>query len=151
MKERLLKGLSASHCPSLTTWLPARLGQTRVNGNAQPAAFNRQIAMYLAKHIGRWSTTRIGRFYSGRDHSTVCYAVKKIEKLRNSQPDVDELLVGLEGEIISVARGNGAEGHHVASHPSGQSGEMLVTDEFLDLVIDRLLARLHPRLHKGES
>ena len=52
----------------------ARLGQTRVQGNAQPAVFNRQIAMYLAKHVGGWSTTRIGRFYNGRDHSTVCHA-----------------------------------------------------------------------------
>ena len=48
----------------------ARLGQTRVQGNAQPTVFNRQIAMYLAKHVGGWSTTRIGRFYNGRDHST---------------------------------------------------------------------------------
>ena len=30
----------------------ARLGQTRVEGNAQPAVFHRQIAMYLAKHVG---------------------------------------------------------------------------------------------------
>ena len=30
----------------------ARLGTTRVAGNAQPAVFNRQIAMYLAKHVG---------------------------------------------------------------------------------------------------
>jgi chromosomal replication initiation ATPase DnaA len=50
----------------------ARLGTTRVSGNAQPAAFNRQVAMYLAKHVGGWSTTRIGKFYNGRDHSTVC-------------------------------------------------------------------------------
>ena len=30
----------------------ARLGTTRVAGNAQPAVFNRQIAMYLAKCVG---------------------------------------------------------------------------------------------------
>ena len=40
----------------------ARLGTTRVAGNAQPAVFNRQVAMYLAKHVGGWSTTRIGKF-----------------------------------------------------------------------------------------
>lgn len=45
----------------------AKLGLTRVRGNAQPAAFNRQVAMYLAKHVGGWSTTAIGRFYNGRD------------------------------------------------------------------------------------
>jgi chromosomal replication initiation ATPase DnaA len=44
----------------------ARLGPTRVAGNAQPAVFSRQIAMYLAKHVGGWSTTAIGRFYNGR-------------------------------------------------------------------------------------
>jgi hypothetical protein len=32
-----------------------------------------------AKHVGEWSTTRIGRFYNGRDHSNVCHAVKRIE------------------------------------------------------------------------
>jgi chromosomal replication initiator protein len=57
----------------------ARLGATRVSGNAQPAVFNRQVAMYLAKRVGGWSTTRIGKFYNGRDHSTVCYALKRIE------------------------------------------------------------------------
>ena len=29
-----------------------RLGRARVAGNAQPAAFNRQVAMYLAKRVG---------------------------------------------------------------------------------------------------
>ena len=36
----------------------ARLGPGRVCGNAQPAVFSRQVAMYLAKHLGGWSTTR---------------------------------------------------------------------------------------------
>ena len=34
----------------------AKLGTTRTPGNAQPACFNRQVAMYLAARIGRWST-----------------------------------------------------------------------------------------------
>ena len=70
----------------------ARLGQTRVQGNAQPAVFNRQIAMYLAKHVGGWSTTQIGRFYNGRDHSRVCYALKRVATLRESHPEVDGLV-----------------------------------------------------------
>ena len=49
------------------------LGPARVRGNGQPNVLYRQIAMYLGKHVGGWSTTRIGRFYNGRDHSTVCY------------------------------------------------------------------------------
>src|SRR6185437_749934 len=78
----------------------ACLGPTRVLGNAQPACFNRQIAMYLAKHLGRWSTTVIGRFYNGRDHSTVCHGIQRIEALRESDPDVDALLTELRQQLF---------------------------------------------------
>jgi hypothetical protein len=47
-----------------------RLGPTRILGNAQPAVFNRQVAMYLAKALGGWSVTKIGKFYNGRPRST---------------------------------------------------------------------------------
>jgi hypothetical protein len=36
----------------------AYLGPGRVAGNCQDSAFSRQVAMYLAKHVGRWSTRR---------------------------------------------------------------------------------------------
>ena len=77
----------------------ARLGPGRVCGNAQPAVFSRQVAMYLAKHVGGWSTTQIGRFYNGRDHSTVCYALKRVASLREDDPEVDGLVASLAGEI----------------------------------------------------
>jgi hypothetical protein len=32
--------------------------------------------------------TRIGRFYNGRDNSTVCYAIKRIQALRESNAEV---------------------------------------------------------------
>ena len=77
----------------------ARLGPTRGLGNSQPACFNRQVAMYLAKQVGRWSTTIIGRFYNGRDHSTVCHGIQRIEALRESDPDVDALLSDLRNQL----------------------------------------------------
>ena len=51
--------------------------------------------MYLAARVGRWSTTVIGRFYNGRDHSTVCHGIQRIEALRESNPEVDALLCEL--------------------------------------------------------
>src|SRR6185437_3335132 len=81
----------------------ARLGPTRGLGNSQPACFNRQVGMYLARHVGRWSTTVIGRFYNGRDHSTVCYGIQRIEALRESDPDVDALLSALKRELGEAA------------------------------------------------
>jgi hypothetical protein len=77
----------------------ARLGPGRVRGNAQPAAFSRQIAMYLAHQVAGWSTTQVGKFYNGRDHSTVCYAIGRIRALREADADVDELLTALGDEI----------------------------------------------------
>jgi len=48
--------------------------------------------MYLAQHIGGWSTTRIGRIYNGRHHTTVLHAIQKIEQLRRQDDSVDALL-----------------------------------------------------------
>jgi Bacterial dnaA protein helix-turn-helix len=78
----------------------AKLGATRTLGNAQPACFNRQVAMYLAARVGRWSTTVIGRFYNGRDHSTVCHSIQRIQELRDSDPDVDALLSQLKAQLV---------------------------------------------------
>jgi len=62
------------------------LGNGRVPGNQAAACLSRQVSMYLAKNVGGWSTTRIGRFYNGRHHTTVLHAIEKIERLRGGDP-----------------------------------------------------------------
>jgi Bacterial dnaA protein helix-turn-helix len=74
------------------------LGRGRVLGNQRGPCFSRQISMYLAKNVGGWSTTRIGRFYNGRHHTTVLYAIGKIERLRKTDESID----GLIEELIAV-------------------------------------------------
>src|SRR4030095_3280219 len=86
----------------------AQLGPARVRGNAQPALFSRQVAMYLAKHIGGWSTTQIGRFYNGRDHSTVCHAVRKVQSLRATDARISALIDVLAAELMESSTGVGA-------------------------------------------
>jgi Bacterial dnaA protein helix-turn-helix len=119
----------------------ARLGTTRVAGNAQPAVFNRQIAMYLAKHVGGWSTTAIGRFYNGRDHSTVCYALKRVAALRDDDPEVDGLVASLATEIkTAVTEGTGRTDKPTAMSASAK--DLLLNDAFLDALADRLANRI---------
>lgn len=50
----------------------------------------RQVAMYLAKQLTSKSLPDIGRRFGGRDHTTVMYAVKKIEDLRRTDAHLDE-------------------------------------------------------------
>jgi hypothetical protein len=118
----------------------ARLGETRVQGNAQPAVFNRQIAMYLAKHVGGWSTTRIGQFYNGRDHSTVCYALKRVETLRENDSEVDGLVSSLATEIKTLPN----ETRRMGVPPRTLAGakDLQLNDAFLDALADRLAKRI---------
>jgi Bacterial dnaA protein helix-turn-helix len=122
----------------------ARLGPGRVAGNAQPAVFSRQVAMYLAKHVGGWSTTRIGQFYSGRDHSTVCYALKRVAALREDDPEVDGLVTSLAGEIKTAAPKENDHADAESRTPAGAQ-DLRFHDAFLDALADRLAMRLFDR------
>jgi len=62
------------------------LSQRRSRNIARP----RQVAMYLAKQLTERSLPEIGRKFSGRDHTTVMHAIKKIEELRCSDSALDE-------------------------------------------------------------
>src|ERR1039458_6942535 len=122
----------------------ARLGPGRVAGNAQPAVFNRQIAMYLAKHVGGWSTTRIGRFYNGRDHSTVCYALKRVAALREDDPEVDGLVSSLAAEI-KTAEPKESGRTDTDSQTPADGKDLRFSDAFLDALADRLALRIFDR------
>ncbi len=126
----------------------ARLGATRVPGNAQPACFNRQVAMYLAKHVGGWSTTLIGRFYNDRDHSTVCHGIQRIESLRESDPDIDILVTELKDYFCRESDGETGMAQSVAS--CGTLPETTV-EELADLVATRVCAYLEARMKVSEQ
>jgi len=119
----------------------ARLGATRGLGNSQPACFNRQVAMYLAKNVAGWTTMVIGRFYNGRDHSTVCYGIQRIKAMRESDPDVDALLTDLKRQISGNT--DDAKIDDDNANPASCSGARM--DELADLVAERVCAYLEKR------
>jgi chromosomal replication initiator protein len=63
--------------------------EMRSKRRARAVARPRQVAMYIAKKMTPRSLPEIGRIFGGRDHSTVIHAVRTIEQLRESNPDID--------------------------------------------------------------
>jgi hypothetical protein len=99
--------------------------------------FSRQISMYLAKHVGGWSTTRIGRFYNGRHHSTVLHAIAKVERLRQTDESIDAPI-----DVITAAVSPAVNGHEI----SFQTKERAVLIEAIAAqVLDRV-----PELHRSD-
>ena len=121
------------------------LGPARVCGNAQPNAMYRHIAMYLCKHVGGWSTTRIGNFYNGRDHSTVSYAIRRIESRRLLDPRLDSLLFTLT-EMCHQRKVNQPDAGWVNTAIARTVYlDSPLMSELIDRVTDRVLARLQFR------
>jgi len=50
--------------------------------------FARQVAMFMAKKLTSQSLPEIGRRFGGRDHTTVLHAVRKIERLVGTDPQL---------------------------------------------------------------
>ncbi|MCC6620875.1 MAG: chromosomal replication initiator protein DnaA [Deltaproteobacteria bacterium] len=48
----------------------------------------RQIAMYLVRELTDESLPQIGAFFGGRDHSTVINSLKRVEAMRDANPEI---------------------------------------------------------------
>ena len=116
--------------PQIETTVSAYLGPGRVPGNKHGECFSRQVSMYLAKHVGGWSTPQIGRFYNGRHHTTVLYAIEKVERLRKQEASVDALLEVLSGDLRPAAASD------------SPLRPLAWSNRFMDALVDRILHRL---------
>ena len=60
----------------------------------------RQIGMYLAKKLTKYSLQEIGGFFGGRDHTTVLHAIDKVKEHFEQDQSLRTLLTNLENEIF---------------------------------------------------
>jgi chromosomal replication initiator protein len=67
-----------------------KLAQLKSKNNSPKISFPRQIAMYLAKELTDASLPEIGKKFGGKHHTTVLHSVRKIEKMREGQPEFDK-------------------------------------------------------------
>lgn len=107
------------------------LGNGRVPGNQAAPCLSRQVSMYLAKNVVGWSTTKIGRFYNGRHHTTVLHAVAKVERMRKIDEAFDSLIDVLMATLTSETKSFGAG-----------TGVSLAHSELIDAVAMRVIHRL---------
>jgi len=75
----------ASHFDLQPTQLKARCNAPRV-------AFPRQIAMYLVRELTGASLPEIARVFGGKHHTTVLHSIRKIERLRQLDHDLNSLI-----------------------------------------------------------
>ncbi|XIF19361.1 MAG: chromosomal replication initiator protein DnaA [Acetilactobacillus jinshanensis] len=59
----------------------------------------RQIAMYLSREITKTSLPKIGKAFGGKDHTTVIHAYDKIKKNLKTNPDIQNYVADLKGEL----------------------------------------------------
>jgi len=66
--------------------------QLKQKTNAHEISRPRQVAMYLCKELTSASLPEIGRHFGGKHHTTVLHSIRKVEELRQSDPDLNRLI-----------------------------------------------------------
>jgi chromosomal replication initiator protein len=70
--------------------LNIKLSQLKSKNNSPDIVFPRQIAMYLCNQLTTSSLPEIGKKFGGKHHTTVIHSIRKIEKLRNKDPEFNK-------------------------------------------------------------
>jgi chromosomal replication initiator protein len=76
-----------------------KVGELKAKTNSHQIAHPRQLAMYLCKKLTSCSLPEIGRRFGGKHHSTVLYAVQKVDRMRSDDSDFDRLVDGLSKQL----------------------------------------------------
>jgi chromosomal replication initiator protein len=66
---------------------------------ARYVARPRQVAMYLSRHLTLHSLPTIGKFFGGRDHTTVLHACRVIEQAKRSDEKFARTLAVLASRL----------------------------------------------------
>jgi chromosomal replication initiator protein len=72
-----------------------KVADLKSKNNAKSIAMPRQVAMYLCKMLTHQSLPEIGKQFGGKHHSTVIHSIRKVEALRKSDGDFNNLITGL--------------------------------------------------------
>jgi len=104
--KRYVAGKSRSREPPLpeiaaaaARYYSVKLGELRSPSRHRRLVTARSMAMYLARTMTRNSLQKIGRYFGGRDHTTVSHDCRKIAKLVQTEPAVRQAVLQLQREL----------------------------------------------------
>jgi chromosomal replication initiator protein len=69
-----------------------RTDELRGAGRRKEVVLPRQVAMYLIRELTHSSLPEIGQFFDGRDHTTVLYAIQKVQEALNNDAELQQNL-----------------------------------------------------------
>ncbi|MHB8490805.1 MAG: chromosomal replication initiator protein DnaA [Solirubrobacteraceae bacterium] len=88
-------------CEHFGTDVSSLLSSTR----ERKVAWARQVAMYLARDMTGESLPSIGRHFGGRDHTTVLYSCRRVERRVSADQEANGQVEGLRQVLAAQARG----------------------------------------------
>jgi chromosomal replication initiation ATPase DnaA len=86
----------------------------KLRSGSKAVVFSRQVAMYLVRQLTSASLPAIGREFGGKHHSTVLSSIRRIERRRRTDTDLNRII----GELLDSLAINPkatelpANGHH---------------------------------------
>lgn len=76
-----------------------RTDELKGAGRRKEVVIPRQIAMFLIRELTQSSLPEIGQFFDGRDHTTVLYAIQKVQELADSDPSIQQTLRSIKERL----------------------------------------------------
>jgi chromosomal replication initiator protein len=73
--------------------------EVRGAGRRKEVVIPRQIAMYLIREMTHASLPEIGQFFDGRDHTTVLYAIQKIQESLDTDPGFQQAIKAIKERL----------------------------------------------------
>jgi chromosomal replication initiator protein len=80
--------------------------QMKSSSRLRQALWPRQVSMYLARQLTPLSLAEVGAFFSGRDHSTVLHACRKVEQALIHDASLASVIRQLSGELSHPPKGS---------------------------------------------
>ena len=86
---------------AVSTHYKIRVEDMKSTTRLRTIAFPRQVAMYLSRKLTDLSLPAVGRYFGGKDHTTIMYACQKIKDMQQTDLVIREELEKLERAIVT--------------------------------------------------